>query len=597
MKHFKGYLFLAIFLLQLVIMKGPIQSHILTNDTGSMELKNTYVSFESNNNISLLPPLESVPAVNLLQESRPTIAWIRQISSIGVEKGNEKASSVAIDGSGNIIIAGETGGSLFSKSFGGVDAFVAKFDAAGTDIWSNQFGSAGVDSAVSVAVDKSSNIYIAGYSSHFLLTNRAYPTGISIFIRKYDSSGSERWTIQFGSDPYDEVGSLTLDSSGNIYVVGSKFVHTDGHGPDYKIGFLSKYDSDSNELWTKVFKFPDSSNAKSVVVNQSGEIYIAGQNIKLNSYPVGAIDALLKKYSSVGNEIWTREFGAPSAKASINSVTVDSSGNIYVAGTSYSDAFLRKYDSSGNELWTSQFGSSGGSEAFSVSTDISGNIYVAGYINSYTPDQVRSNGDDAFVRKYDSSGNELWTYQFGTSFRDVAYSVAVDRSGSIYVAGSTEGAFPGQQYPGNIDAFLVKIVQPVIAAPTPAPSPTPSPAPSPSPTPGPTPSPTPSPIPSPSPTPTPMLTPSPTPSPSPVPTPTPAPTPVPAVVTPAPTPTLAPAPVGTPAPTSPPSKPGSASIFLWTAVVIAIIAVVIYLLFRRKKTWPTLPKQEDKNIK
>lgn len=499
MNNDKGYLFLAIFMLQLVTMNGQIQSNISTHDNGSMEFKNTYVSSESNENISLTPPVKSaLSAINLLQESRPTIAWIRQISSMGVVKGNEKASTMAIDGSGNIIIAGATDGGLFSRSFGGLDAFVAKFDASGNDIWRHQFGSGGIDDAVSVAVDKSGNIYIAGYTSHILLDNRVSSGGMGIFVRKYDSSGSELWTIQFGSDPYDEVGSLTLDSSGNVYVVGSKFVHTDGRGPDYKIGFLSKYDSNSNELWTRVFEFPDSSHAKSVVVNSLGEIYIAGQNIKLNSYPFGDIDAFLKKYSSAGNEIWTRKFGAPAAKDSINSVIVDSSGNIYVAGLTYSDAFLKKYDSTGSELWTRQFGSYGGAEAFSVSTDISGNIYVAGYINNYTRDQVRSDGDDAFIRKYDSSGNELWTYQFGTGSRDVAYSVAIDRSGSIYVAGSTDGAFPGQQYPGNADAFLVKIVQPVIAAPAPAPSPTPSPSPSPSTIPAPEPLPLPAPETSPS---------------------------------------------------------------------------------------------------
>lgn len=495
MKNSKGYLFLAIFMLQLVTMNGQIQSNVSTHDDGSVEFKNTYLSLESNEHISLMPSIESaLPAVNLLQESRPTIAWIRQISSMGVVKGNEKASTMAIDGSGNIIIAGATDGGLFSRSFGGLDAFVAKFDVDGNDIWSRQFGSSGFDGVVSAAVDKSGNIYLVGYSSHYLLNNNVYPAGMSTFVRKCNSTGSELWTIQFGSDPYDEVGSLTLDSLGNVYVVGSKFVRTDGHGPDYKIGFLSKYDSNSNELWTRVFEFPDSSlSAKSVVVNSSGEIYIAGQNIKLNSYPLGDIDAFLKKYSSAGDEIWTRKFGAPTANDGINSVTVDSSGNIYVAGYTYSDAFLRKYDSTGSELWTRQFGSYGGAEAFSVSTDISGNIYVAGYINNYTRDQVRSDGDDAFIRKYDSSGNELWDYQFGTGSRDVAYSVAIDRSGSIYVAGSTEGAFPGQQYPGNTDAFLLKIVQPVIAAPTPIPSPTPSQVPAPEPLPLPAPETSPSP--------------------------------------------------------------------------------------------------------
>lgn len=498
MNNSKSYLFLAIFIVQLVTIKGHIQSNQLIHDSGGRGLNNPYVSFESNENNFSAPPVESaLPAINLQQESRPTIAWIRQISSLGIRKGNEKSSSIAIDGSGNIIIAGTTDGSLFSNSIGGADAFLAKFDPAGNGIWSQQFGSTGLDTAISVAADKSGNIYVAGYSSNILLDNRVNPSGLTTFIRKYDSSGSEKWTIQFGSDPYDEFGSITLDSSGNIYVAGSKFVRTDGHGPDYKVGFLSKYDSDSLELWTKLFEFPDSSQAKSVVVNSAGDIYIAGQNIKLDSYPFGNIDALLKKYDSKGNEIWTRKFGAPDTEDTINSVIVDSSGNIYAAGRTYSDIFLKKYDSAGTELWTRQFGAYGGAEAFTVSIDISGNIYLAGYINNYTRDQVRSEGDDAFIRKYDSSGKELWDYQFGTGSRDIAYSVAIDSSGGIYAAGSTEGAFPGQQYPSNTDAFLIKIVQPAIAAPAPAPSPAPTPSPSQVPAPEPVPSPAPETTPSP----------------------------------------------------------------------------------------------------
>lgn len=479
MKNFKSYLFLATFILQLVAVKGQSPPDILAHNTGSKEFINIYAA-------------STFPAMNLLPESQPTIAWTRQLSSTGLEKGNEKIYSMTIDGSGNIILAGVTDGSLFNKSFGGPDAFMAKFDAAGNKIWVNQFGSSGLDSAVSVAVDDAGNIYVAGYTTRSL-SDTVSSGEKSLYVRKFDSSGRELWGIQFGSDPLDEAGSISLDSSGNLYVASTRYVRTNGNGPDYKTGFLSKYDSTGKELWARVFEFSDSSQAKTLVVNRSGEIYIGGQNIKLNSYPVGDIDALLQKYSPAANEIWTRKFGESTLNDSINSVTVDSSGNIYVAGYSHSDAFLKKYDSSGAELWKRQFGSYGGAEAFSVSTDISGNIYLAGYINTNARDEVRLDGDDAFVRKYDSSGKELWSFQFGTTYRDIAYAVSVDRSGYVYAAGSTEGAFPGNQYPGNTDAFLVKIVPPEIAAPAPAPTPAPSPSPSPSPVPAPQPSPPPAP--------------------------------------------------------------------------------------------------------
>jgi len=582
MKNFRAYFMLAIFVFPLVAFRGPVPPNISIDDAGGGESKNTHVSS------SMLSVEPDWPAMNLVDDARPTAAWIRQITSIGIERGNEKAFSAVLDSSGNIIVAGSTDGSLFNKNFGGLDAFVARYDPAGNATWKNQFGSAGVDVAVSTAVDKSGNVYLTGYTSHVLLTNRIHPVGMSTFVRKYDSSGNERWTIQFGSDPADEIGSLTLDSSGNVYVVGTRFVHAEGKGPDYTTGFLSKYDAEGKEIWTSVFGFPDASQAKSVAVSGSGDIYVAGQNIKLTSFPFGDVDALLKKFSPEGKEIWTRTFGETSVNDSISSVTVDGSGNIYVAGYVFGNVLLRKFDPTGSELWTRRIASTGGANAFSVSTDSAGNVYMAGYINNFKREEQRSEGDEAFVKKYDSSGNELWNYEFGTRLRDAANSVVADGSGNVYVAGFTDGAFPGEQFPGNTDAFLIKVAQPATAPPTPASSPSPAPAPSPVPSPSPVPTPQPSPAPTPEPTPAPTPvpvppTPAPTsiPIPAPVATPTPIPTPA---VTPAPTPAPVATPAPTPAPTAPAAGSSSAAILLWTLLAAAVVALVVYLLLRRKKT-------------
>lgn len=141
-------------------------------------------------------------------------------------------------------------------------------------------------------------------------------------------------------------------------------------------------------------------------------------------------------------ELWTRQFGTRGSDIA-HSAAVDRAGNIYITGSTtgaftgqnlFGGAFLRKYDSGGNELWTRQFGQSYDA-ASSVAVDNSGNVYVAGQTLF-----------DAFLSKYDSGGNELWTRQFGTPGFDAAYSVAVDNNGNIFVAGRSE----------NDDAFLCK---------------------------------------------------------------------------------------------------------------------------------------------
>ncbi len=69
-------------------------------------------------------------------------------------------------------------------------------------------------------------------------------------------------------------------------------------------------------------------------------------------------------------------------------------------------------------------------------------------------------GTDAFVRKYDSAGNVVWTYQFGTSGGDSVEAIAVDGQGNIFVGGSTNGTLPGQTLAGDYDAFIAKLRPP-----------------------------------------------------------------------------------------------------------------------------------------
>src|SRR2546426_243908 len=93
-------------------------------------------------------------------------------------------------------------------------------------------------------------------------------------------------------------------------------------------------------------------------------------------------------------------------------------------------------------------------EADGIAVDASG-VYVAGLTWDALPGQTSAGSGDAFLRKYDASGNVLWTRQFGSSDVDQADNIAVDASGA-YVAGDTAGAFPGQTSAGGVDAFVRK---------------------------------------------------------------------------------------------------------------------------------------------
>jgi hypothetical protein len=64
--------------------------------------------------------------------------------------------------------------------------------------------------------------------------------------------------------------------------------------------------------------------------------------------------------------------------------------------------------------WLRQFGSVVGRDDDAPAVDAHGNLYVAGYVNGALPGQISVGGADAYLRKYDAAGNELWTRQFGS---------------------------------------------------------------------------------------------------------------------------------------------------------------------------------------
>lgn len=163
---------------------------------------------------------------------------------------------------------------------------------------------------------------------------------------------------------------------------------------------------------------------------------------------------------------WIRQFGS-SGEDRAYGIGVDSSGNVYAAGYTYGtlpgeapsgglDAFICKYGGSGSVLWIRQFGTSSNDYAWSVAVNSSGSAYVAGTTSGIFTEQTTLGGADAYIRQYDSSGSALWTRQFGSSSDDIAYGIAADSSGNAYVAGCTYGTLPDQTYSGGVDAFIRK---------------------------------------------------------------------------------------------------------------------------------------------
>ena len=116
--------------------------------------------------------------------------------------------------------------------------------------------------------------------------------------------------------------------------------------------------------------------------------------------------------------------------------------------------------------YSTYFGGAQVDAATAVATDANGNIYVAGWTESVdlaptVAPQLRGSGVDAFVVKLNAAGTLVFLTVFGGSSEDKAFGIALDRSGNIYVAGSTTSPnFPitsGSMLRGSMDAFLMRL--------------------------------------------------------------------------------------------------------------------------------------------
>lgn len=158
--------------------------------------------------------------------------------------------------------------------------------------------------------------------------------------------------------------------------------------------------------------------------------------------------------------------GQTSARATV----VDASGNVYVVGDATGDfgnqlnqgsqdVYLTKYDSAGKAQWTRLLGSAGTAAAYSLAVNPSGGVVVAGSTTGTVMQDAVADGNlDSFVAKYDASGNQTWAKQIQTLADNQAAALSVDGAGNVYVGGQVSGVIgAGQTSAGKSDAYVVKL--------------------------------------------------------------------------------------------------------------------------------------------
>ena len=180
-----------------------------------------------------------------------------------------------------------------------------------------------------------------------------------------------------------------------------------------------------------------------IAVDSTGNVYVTGKSYTRQPYDYSYATV---KYDSDGNELWSARYDGPGGDDDVaHAVAVDSSGYVYVTGKSYNGlhedyAYATiKYGDYGTELWVARYDGSGVDDdiAQAMVIDDSGNVYVTG-----------SSGGDYATIKYDSDGNELWIARYDGSAEedDGAIDIGLDGSGNVYVTGSSYSDYATVKY-------------------------------------------------------------------------------------------------------------------------------------------------------
>lgn len=329
--------------------------------------------------------------------------------------------------------------------------------------WFRELSSSVDSHGAAVATDQLGNGYLTGIT-YGDLTGTSFGSA-DTFISKFDAEGNELWTKQFGSPGFDRGLSIAVGPDGSLYTSGLTDGNFGGANNGDVDAFLTKHNPDGELIWSRLLGTPQREFGYSVAVDSEGSPFITGfTSGVLGEKNFGDYDVFLAKFDSEGDRQWVQQNGTWAFDRSY-SLTLDTNGNAFLTGHTAGiferrlgvsedhDAFLLKYDPSGELLWKRQFGTASLDVGNSVAVDHFGNAYIGGR----TAARLGMIGDisDAFLTKYDAAGNLLWTEYTGTDASEDGTAVAVDADGFPYLAGTTTGNLVGPTA-GASDFFLSK---------------------------------------------------------------------------------------------------------------------------------------------
>ena len=405
--------------------------------------------------------------------------------------GNEFASSIVVDATGNTYLTGSYTSSYINfgsfsllNSFAGTsDIFLVKIDPSNTVVWAKTFGGVDGDQGNSLAIDASGNVLLTGWFASASITfsptvlNNVGTASSDLFLVKYDPNGNLVWANSTGGSINDRGYGVSCDANSNVFVTGWYTSPTINFGTgnlsnvasSTQDGFIVKYNAGGTALWAKTIGGSNLEGGKSCVNDAIGNTYLLGNfnsssinfgTGALNNAGSGTYDLFLAKYDPTGAVLWSTKVGGTYDEIG-NGIAI-SGNSIYLTGSytsatltfgslpsitnasaGTSDIFLASYSLTGVANWSKTSGGIDSDEGKCVSADASGNAFISGSFNSSaisfgsnTLTNSAAGTKDMFVASFDNAGNSPWSVQVGSYSDEMGNGIANSIfSNAIHVGG------------------------------------------------------------------------------------------------------------------------------------------------------------------
>jgi len=420
-------------------------------------------------------------------QTAPSFQWAKSIG-YGIGGPHYNDNFIRTDASGNIYTSGNYIGTMdFDPSPNRFDLitysphgfYLAKYDANGNFLWAKGFNDDLINYLRDMEIDAAGNIYLTGTFTDSLdmdpspATFNIYGSGIvngTTFFAKYNNAGNLVWvkTLQGigpNSTSTSQSFSIKLDNNNNIFLGGlyTNMVDFDPSAAANTLTstttdfFVSKYDNAGNFLWVTGFASPAGNVIGKVLeVLSTGDIVIggtfSGQSVDFDPTPatttlsaVSGNDVFIVKTNTNGAFMWAKQYNSASGDALLDIASANN-GEFLISGSSdlYGAGFIAKYDVNGNVIWDKNNIGNGFTRCSRMKLNANGDIFVTGNFKSvgdFDPSAIASatltpyGNEDIFVAKYNSNGNYLWAYSYGSSSSDFGSDLAFDLNNDIITTG------------------------------------------------------------------------------------------------------------------------------------------------------------------